>query len=45
LLIPSTGFWTSESIDGFSQGQYMGLYAGLGAAQAVTTFFVGFSIR
>lgn len=24
------GFWTSQSISGFKQGQYMGLYAGLG---------------
>ncbi|KAL0562890.1 hypothetical protein V5O48_019188, partial [Marasmius crinis-equi] len=28
------GFWTSNSIPGFSQGQYIGLYAGLGAAAA-----------
>lgn len=24
------GFWTAESIDGFTQGQYMAVYGGLG---------------
>lgn len=24
------GFWTGGTIDGFSQGQYMAVYAGLG---------------
>ncbi len=24
------GFWTADSINGFTQGQYMGVYAGLG---------------
>ncbi|EPQ52804.1 multidrug resistance-associated ABC transporter [Gloeophyllum trabeum ATCC 11539] len=29
------GFWTAGSIKGFHQGQYIGVYAGLGVAQAV----------
>lgn len=29
------GWWTSQKIPGFSQGAYMGLYAGLGSAQAL----------
>ncbi|KAH7103342.1 ATP-dependent bile acid permease [Auriculariales sp. MPI-PUGE-AT-0066] len=32
------GFWTDHSIVGFAQGQYMGVYAGLGAATALFTF-------
>ncbi|KAK0199743.1 multidrug resistance-associated ABC transporter [Desarmillaria ectypa] len=34
------GFWTGESIHGFTQGQYMAVYAGLGVSQAVFTFLV-----
>ncbi|KAL5489922.1 hypothetical protein ACEPAI_4754 [Sanghuangporus weigelae] len=33
------GFWTALSIPGFSEGDYMGVYAALGVAQAVLTFF------
>ncbi|KAG5351318.1 hypothetical protein C0989_006977 [Termitomyces sp. Mn162] len=29
------GFWTGGIIEGFSQGQYMAVYAGLGVAQAL----------
>ncbi|KAF9019789.1 multidrug resistance-associated ABC transporter [Hymenopellis radicata] len=36
------GFWTANSINGFSQGQYMGVYAGLGAAQAFFAFLLSF---
>ncbi|EJD44619.1 ATP-dependent bile acid permease [Auricularia subglabra TFB-10046 SS5] len=32
------GFWTDLGIPGFSTGQYMGVYAGLGAATALFTF-------
>ncbi|KZW02973.1 cadmium ion transporter [Exidia glandulosa HHB12029] len=32
------GFWTDLGIPGFSTGQYMGVYAGLGAATAIFTF-------
>ncbi|KAL5511261.1 hypothetical protein ACEPAH_4476 [Sanghuangporus vaninii] len=32
------GFWTALSISGFSEGDYMGVYAALGVAQAVLTF-------
>lgn len=37
------GFWTAESIEGFSQAQYIGLYAGLGIAQAIFQFLVTFA--
>ncbi|RXW15854.1 hypothetical protein EST38_g10001 [Candolleomyces aberdarensis] len=37
------GFWTSGTIAGFRQGDYMGLYAGLGAAQAIFTWGLSFS--
>ncbi|KAJ8457503.1 hypothetical protein ONZ45_g18288 [Pleurotus djamor] len=37
------GFWTSQSIHGFSQGDYMGVYAGLGVANAMFTFLLGIS--
>ena len=37
------GFWTAQSIPGFSQGHYMGVYAALGAAQAIFTFIMAFS--
>uniref|UniRef100_A0A0W0EY28 Putative multidrug resistance-associated ABC transporter n=1 Tax=Moniliophthora roreri TaxID=221103 RepID=A0A0W0EY28_MONRR len=32
------GYWTATSIPGFSQAQYMGVYAGLGASAAVFQF-------
>ncbi|KIM43822.1 hypothetical protein M413DRAFT_434825 [Hebeloma cylindrosporum] len=37
------GFWTSQSIHGFKQGDYMAVYASLGAAQAVFMFLLSFS--
>jgi ATP-binding cassette, subfamily C (CFTR/MRP), member 1 len=37
------GFWTSSSIPGFSQNNYMTVYACLGLAQGMTSFFVSFS--
>ncbi|KZT29756.1 multidrug resistance-associated ABC transporter [Neolentinus lepideus HHB14362 ss-1] len=37
------GFWTAESIKGFRQGQYMAVYAGLGAAEAVFAFVTNLS--
>jgi hypothetical protein len=36
-------FWTSKSIPGFSQSDYMTVYSALGVAQAVTTFAVSFA--
>ncbi|EJU01834.1 hypothetical protein DACRYDRAFT_22209 [Dacryopinax primogenitus] len=40
------GFWTNNSFANFSQSGYMGLYAGLGAAQALFAFLgaFGFSL-
>ncbi|KAF9067926.1 multidrug resistance-associated ABC transporter [Rhodocollybia butyracea] len=37
------GFWTAESIPGFGQAQYIGVYAGLGIAQAVFQFLLSFA--
>ncbi|KZT29932.1 multidrug resistance-associated ABC transporter [Neolentinus lepideus HHB14362 ss-1] len=37
------GFWTAESIPGFTQGSYMGVYAALGVAQAIFSFATSFS--
>ncbi|KAJ7472999.1 ABC transporter type 1, transmembrane domain-containing protein [Mycena galericulata] len=37
------GFWTAGSIKGFHQGQYMGVYAALGFAQALFYFFSSFA--
>ncbi|KIK57337.1 hypothetical protein GYMLUDRAFT_46212 [Collybiopsis luxurians FD-317 M1] len=34
------GFWTSSSIPGFHQGDYIGLYAAFGAGQAVFAFML-----
>ncbi|PPR03716.1 hypothetical protein CVT24_007391 [Panaeolus cyanescens] len=34
------GFWTAGSVPGFRQGDYMAVYAALGAAQAVLVFAV-----
>ncbi|KAG6873111.1 hypothetical protein C0995_002774 [Termitomyces sp. Mi166 len=34
------GFWTGQTIEGFSQGQYIAVYAGLGAAQALFSCLV-----
>ncbi|KAL0059429.1 hypothetical protein AAF712_013819 [Marasmius tenuissimus] len=36
------GFWTASKIPGFSQGQYIALYAGLGAASALLQFLTSF---
>ncbi|KAF5354262.1 hypothetical protein D9756_007067 [Leucocoprinus leucothites] len=40
------GFWTSQSINGFRQGDYMGVYAGLGVASALFMFLLslGFAV-
>lgn len=38
------GFWTSMSIKGFDNGQYMGLYAGFGVSQAVFTYIVSYIV-
>ncbi|KAI3614331.1 abc transporter [Moniliophthora roreri] len=38
------GFWTSRSIEGFRQGDYIALYASLGAAQAIFTFIVSYCV-
>ncbi|KAF5370913.1 hypothetical protein D9615_009789 [Tricholomella constricta] len=34
------GFWTGNTISGFTQGKYMAVYAGFGAAQAVFSFLL-----
>ncbi|KAI0087237.1 multidrug resistance-associated ABC transporter [Irpex rosettiformis] len=38
------GFWTSESIHGFNQGDYMGTYAALGVAIGLFSFLSSFYI-
>ncbi|KAI0674258.1 multidrug resistance-associated ABC transporter [Trametes maxima] len=38
------GFWTSESIHGFNQGDYMGTYAALGIASGVFSFALSLTI-
>ncbi|KAF4584938.1 hypothetical protein EYR40_001764 [Pleurotus pulmonarius] len=37
------GFWTGQTISGFTQGSYMGVYAGLGVANALFSFMLGMS--
>ncbi|KAK0521189.1 hypothetical protein OC834_006756 [Tilletia horrida] len=37
-------YWSEGSIPGWKQGQYMGLYAGFGVAQAVFVFMGSFSV-
>ncbi|KAF9472565.1 multidrug resistance-associated ABC transporter [Pholiota conissans] len=37
------GFWTSQSIHGFRQGDYMAVYAALGIVQAIFMFILNFS--
>lgn len=32
------GLWSAQSISNWKEGQYMGVYAGLGAASGVLTF-------
>ncbi|KAG9026448.1 hypothetical protein FRB95_008855 [Tulasnella sp. JGI-2019a] len=39
------GYWSGQTISGFSQGQYMGVYAGIGVAQAFLSFLAASSIR
>ena len=39
------GFWTSQSIPGFGQAEYIGIYAGLGIANGVFSFLLAFIIR
>ncbi|KAL0574913.1 hypothetical protein V5O48_007057 [Marasmius crinis-equi] len=38
------GFWTSLSIKGFDNGDYMALYAGFGAAQALFTYIISYAV-
>ncbi|KAK7049860.1 hypothetical protein VNI00_005290 [Paramarasmius palmivorus] len=38
------GFWTSESIEGFREGDYIAVYASLGAGQAIFTFFASYCV-
>jgi ATP-binding cassette subfamily C (CFTR/MRP) protein 1 len=38
------GYWSAESLPGFSNNDYMAAYAGLGAAQAIFTFVCSFSV-
>ncbi|PBK73200.1 multidrug resistance-associated ABC transporter [Armillaria solidipes] len=38
------GFWTADGIHGFTQGQYMVVYAGIGVSQAIFTFLVAAGI-
>ncbi|EJD02283.1 multidrug resistance-associated ABC transporter [Fomitiporia mediterranea MF3/22] len=37
------GFWTASSIPNFSEGDYMGVYAALGIAQAIFSFITSFT--
>ncbi|KIY65429.1 multidrug resistance-associated ABC transporter [Cylindrobasidium torrendii FP15055 ss-10] len=37
------GYWTGRTIDGFTDGQYMGVYAGIGGAQALLSFLLNFA--
>ncbi|CAD6954568.1 unnamed protein product [Tilletia controversa] len=37
-------YWSEDSIPGWSQGQYIGLYAGFGVAQAVFVFCGSFGV-
>jgi hypothetical protein len=38
------GFWTAESIQGFSQGKYMAVYGALGVAAAALEFATSLAI-
>ncbi|KZT03607.1 multidrug resistance-associated ABC transporter [Laetiporus sulphureus 93-53] len=38
------GFWTAESVAGFTQSDYMATYATLGVANALFSFFLSFAI-
>lgn len=39
------GFWTSDKIHTFSQGDYMATYAALGVASALFSFALSFGVR
>jgi len=39
------GWWTSNSIKHFAQADYMGLYSGIGLAQAVIVFVNVFTFK
>lgn len=39
------GLWTSHSIRGFSEGNYMAVYAALGVVQASFAFILSYSLR
>lgn len=39
------GFWTSSTIPGFSQGDYMGTYAALGVGAGIFSFALSFTVR
>lgn len=39
------GFWTSETIPGFTQSDYMGTYAALGVASGIFSFILSLTIR
>jgi ATP-binding cassette, subfamily C (CFTR/MRP), member 1 len=38
------GFWTSHTIHGFSEGNYMAVYAALGIVQALFAFFLSYAL-
>ncbi|KAI0635122.1 multidrug resistance-associated ABC transporter [Trametes polyzona] len=38
------GFWTSQSVRGFSQGDYMGTYAALGVASGLFSFALSLTV-
>lgn len=38
------GFWSGGEINGFRQGDYMGVYAGLGAAIAICTWLASYTM-
>lgn len=38
------GFWSGQSISGFQQGQYMGLYASVGAASALGALIASYTM-
>ena len=39
------GFWTAESIHGFSEGDYIAVYTGLGVAQGIFMFILSFTFK
>ena len=38
------GFWTSSTIHGFSQGDYMGTYAALGVGSGIFSMALSFTV-